>query len=205
MLCAILYVLLCAVSLLAVLYGPMATGLVVVIFATCGMVLHSYMRWFPIHRVHVLVSVGQVASSPPVILNALVNSIQLDFEMVNCASVTVIPYSVFSQLFPDAHVKESSLVLQAISGNIQTAGEVIVLVDFNNKIHKLPIVLSADTPNFMPLMGRNWLDVLMPQWRSIFQGTVHTMLSQQSFAQVDRDCLAIFDSVTEFRKFLEEL
>lgn len=57
-----------------------------------------------------------------------------------------------------------------LSGHdIEAVGECLVDIQHNEKNYQLPLVVIKSSKEFIPLMGRNWLNVLYPDWQSNFQ------------------------------------
>jgi len=86
--------------------------------------------------IHGFLSIGQIATSPPVTITVKVNSRDIEFEMDTGASVTVISFKSFKLLFPDCDIKQSNLILHSLSGNIRNAGESMVSVQYNHKVFR---------------------------------------------------------------------
>ncbi|KAF2905267.1 hypothetical protein ILUMI_00918 [Ignelater luminosus] len=59
--------------------------------------------------------------------------------------------------------------LKVVTGeSVKIIGEVKVTVACKNKIYCLPLVILDGSRKFMPLLGRNWLNVLKPNWKNLF-------------------------------------
>ncbi|KAK3931066.1 DNA-directed RNA polymerase subunit alpha [Frankliniella fusca] len=67
----------------------------------------------------------------------------------------------FKACFP--HVQCTTLA--ALTGPVQNAREATLNVNQNNAILQLRIVTVNHTIQFKPFLGRDWLDVLWPNWR----------------------------------------
>jgi len=76
------------------------------------------------------------------------------------------PENLYKQHFPGLPLKPIALRLNGASGPIAVLGVIIVavLAMLTGAPIMLPLVVVADSPLTSPL-GRNWLDVLHPQWR----------------------------------------
>nr|CAI5869030.1 unnamed protein product [Callosobruchus analis] len=53
--------------------------------------------------------------------------------------------------------------------NIKVVGEGLVQVKCRNKEVKLPLIVVESRNEFTPLLGRNWLDILFPNWQHGFK------------------------------------
>ena len=63
----------------------------------------------------------------------------------------------------------ANIALTTLSGGISIKGAIAVNVRLNSmeSITRLNKVLAYSLPGFDALLGRDWLDVLIPHWRSI--------------------------------------
>jgi len=104
--------------------------------------------------------------SPPLLINLQVENRSLLMEYVSGAAVSLILLQYFIKNF-NLTFKPTSLLLQGVSGQIQTSGEVLVKVycPDTNVTATLPLIVCESTHLKYPLLGRNWLDVLFPDWR----------------------------------------
>lgn len=137
-----------------------------------SIILFFVRSWFNSTKVHnVFVSVGAVRSCPPLLVNLHVASKSIQFEVDTGAGATVMSRAQFNSTFPGLVLVPSKTILHSVNGLIVNAGEVAVDVKFNNVISKLVFIVCDNTPHFTPLLGRNWLDVLLPHWRSILLQT----------------------------------
>ena len=119
------------------------------------------------HRVHVFVSIGSLRQSPPLLLSLYVASTSIEFEVDTGAGASVMAKPHFQSLFPNVKLSKSRVILHSVNGIISTAGEVDLTVQFKGQhSQKLTIIVCDNTPHFMPLLGRGWLDILFPKWRS---------------------------------------
>ncbi|KAK3930466.1 hypothetical protein KUF71_005200 [Frankliniella fusca] len=122
-------------------------------------------------KVHVI-SIGSVKTSPPLLLTLVIESLSIQFEVDTGAGVTVMPIKSFKTLFPDLQLKPSVVQLSALSGEITNTGQILVNVKFRNVLHKLTMITCDHNSDFNPLLGRDWLDVILPQWRSIVNSPI---------------------------------
>ncbi|XP_034237439.1 uncharacterized protein K02A2.6-like [Thrips palmi] len=116
---------------------------------------------------NVFVSVGAVKSNPPLLISLNVATKSIQFEVDTGAGATVMSRAQFRSTFRYLTLVPSKIILHSVNGMIANAGEVTVDVNFNHVCHKLSFIVCDNTPNFTPLLGRNWLDVILPHWRSV--------------------------------------
>ncbi|XP_067629387.1 uncharacterized protein K02A2.6 isoform X1 [Eurosta solidaginis] len=89
-------------------------------------------------------------------------------EIDTGACVSVYHIADYSKTFN--HIKMSSISknLKVITGeNVVVVGSVLVDVEFMGKSCNLELVVLDSKSRFDPLLGRNWLDVSVPQWRNM--------------------------------------
>ncbi|XP_055621930.1 uncharacterized protein K02A2.6-like [Toxorhynchites rutilus septentrionalis] len=75
----------------------------------------------------------------------------------------------YIQNFPDLRLRKCEVKLKVISGSLlKIAGSIQVEVRCDDdRLFVLPLII-VDSDRFCPLMGRDWLDVLYPDWRGYF-------------------------------------
>ena len=80
--------------------------------------------------------------------------------------MSLIPLQYFTKNF-HLNFKPTSLLLQGVSDQIQTLGEILVEVycPDTNVSAILPLIVCESAHLKYPLLGRSWLDVLFPDWR----------------------------------------
>jgi len=109
--------------------------------------------------------IRSTATSDPVIASVPVLNKVIQFEIDTGSGVSVINEKQFKSLFQDSEVLESNVLLNSVSGPVPVTGEVIVSVSVLGQTHSLRLILCTDTTLNLPLLGREWLDTLNPQWR----------------------------------------
>ncbi|KAK3917257.1 hypothetical protein KUF71_026111 [Frankliniella fusca] len=119
-----------------------------------------------------VVAIGALKASPPLLVNLTVNNVILQFEIDTGAGITVMALSTFKALFPSLQLQKSTVLLSALSGLIENTGEVSVKVKFNDATHDLLLITCKHASEFKPLLGRDWLDVLWPNWRQALTSQV---------------------------------
>ena len=101
----------------------------------------------------------------------------IDLELDTGASMSVINENTYNQLKNNAVLKKTQMILRTYSGEkIIPIGMIDVSVIYQNREHKLPLVVVQGGPN---LLGRNWLREIRLNWRDI-QAKLHNVSSTQS-------------------------
>ena len=90
---------------------------------------------------------------------------KMSVEIDSGAAVTVMNLEEYKRKLNGLTLKRSNRKLGAVNeSELKVIGEVKVLVWYNKKIFKIPLVV-VDIPKITTLVGRNWLDLLEPNWR----------------------------------------
>lgn len=89
---------------------------------------------------------------------------------IDCGSAeSVISEKAFLREFKHCMLEKCSKLLVVIDGNrLKVLGKFTVLVQLNKIQHYLQLVVLSCDNDFVPLLGRSWLDVFYPTWRSTF-------------------------------------
>ncbi len=113
-------------------------------------------------------TINQVKGENPLQANVTINEKELAMEVDTGASVTLMSYSQFQTLWPQAIVRPTNCVLKTYFGEqIPIKGEVDVTVEHNQQKLTLPLLLvGTEGP---ALLGRNWLERMKLDWRNILQ------------------------------------
>ena len=82
------------------------------------------------------------------------------------ATVLIISTTTKDKLFPEEKLTESSLILTIYSGEqLKIAGQMLVNVKYGRQQHQFPVyVVNGNGPS---LMGRNWLQKITLNWKSL--------------------------------------
>ena len=98
----------------------------------------------------------------------------IDLELDTGASVSVINENTYNQLKNSSVLKKTQTILRTYSGEkIIPIGVIDVSVIYQNREHRLPLVVVPGGPN---LLGRNWLREIRLNWRNI-QAKLHNVSS----------------------------
>ena len=102
-------------------------------------------------------------SGSPAIRNLEVNNVIIDFQIDTGAACTVINHHDFKKHFPNLQLEASPATLQTYSGQgIGVLGQIKVYVKYCDSEFELPLIVAEGCAP--PLLGRNWLGVINPNW-----------------------------------------
>lgn len=95
-----------------------------------------------------------------------INDKTVTMEADTGSGVTLVPITLFKREFPTVSLQNTNLFLTTLSAPLRVMGAAEVHVpDSEGKVHNLKIIICQASFEFRPLLGRDWMDVLMPQWR----------------------------------------
>lgn len=101
-----------------------------------------------------------------------VNDYEIDFEIDSGACSTVISYNFYKSNFNNLKLWAIEKQLNVVTGHeVEIVGKIFVRVKdiFDDmREHNLEIIVINTDRKFMPLLGRDWLDILFPLWRNSF-------------------------------------
>ena len=112
-----------------------------------------------------------------------VNKESLVMELDTGAAVSLMSKSTFRQLFPEAKLTPSNVLLKTYTNEVMSVvGEMPVEVEYGKQTKLLSLVVVAGHgPN---LMGRDWLEQIQLDWKKI--GTV--VMESQTPISVEQLC-----------------
>nr|CAI5836808.1 unnamed protein product [Callosobruchus analis] len=103
-------------------------------------------------------------------VSLLVEGSHVDFEVHTGACKFLMSESMYHKFLDNVNLWKVRYKLNTISGaNIKVVGEGLVQVKCKNKEVKLPLIVVESRNEFTPLLGRNWLDILFPNWQHGFK------------------------------------
>jgi hypothetical protein len=109
-------------------------------------------------------SISSKKSAFKIILSLNFKNIEMEVDSGACSSV--IRYDFYKKYFNEIQIVSTEKNLNVITGNpVKVIGKIIVKVkDLNceETFHELELFVIETPANFMPLLGRDWLDVLFP-------------------------------------------
>ncbi|XP_062565572.1 uncharacterized protein LOC134227890 [Armigeres subalbatus] len=109
----------------------------------------------------------------PCYVNAIIQQKGMIME-VDCGSAeSVISEALFSKSFSRYPIEKNRKRLYVIDGNrLNILGKVRVTVQLNGLVEKLDLIILQCEKDFVPLMGRSWLDIFFNGWRNTFTKSV---------------------------------
>lgn len=113
--------------------------------------------------------ISTVKGSSELMIDVCVNDIDVPTQIDSGACITVMSEMAKNKYFPNEKLWPCSHVLKSVNGDLlHVLGKMVCEVKYHNKVHRLCIVCFKTNKQIQILMGRSWLDVLIPQWRSFF-------------------------------------
>lgn len=107
--------------------------------------------------------------SKPCMVKVFVEGIMLDMEIDCGAAVTVISLAVYRAHFKHIKTTKCTSRLVVVDGQqLSIFGEILVKVTANQVEQHMRLIKLDCAKQFVPLFGRNWLDVFYPNWRKSF-------------------------------------
>ena len=98
-----------------------------------------------------------------------INGNEIEFEIDTGACVSVVSKSILDKNFDNCKVVKYNCQMKLISGEtLDIFGKIRVDATVNDKIYDLELTVLNSFENFVPLLGRRWLDILFPTWRNFF-------------------------------------
>lgn len=105
-----------------------------------------------------------------VMLNLNNKNIEMEIDSGACSSV--ISYDFYKNNFNNIKMGSVEKQLNVVTGHeVEIIGKIIVTVKdvfCATKVFELELIVINSVRKFIPLLGRDWLDVLFPLWRSNF-------------------------------------
>lgn len=98
-----------------------------------------------------------------------INGQKVKMEIDTGAGGTVIQIDQFRSLFSNIKLSDSEQLFTLYTGeHVSVVGNCTVIVTHREKRHFLKLSVVNVLSGALPLMGRDWLDVLYPGWRTFF-------------------------------------
>ena len=123
---------------------------------------------YQLYRIHS--TQGGKASSKPFVLRIQVDDQPIEMEIDTGTSVSILSSATYKENFSEKPLQASSVVLRTYAEDpLTNLGSLTVEVQHNAQKMKLPLlVVEGNGPN---LLGRDWLEKLRIDWRSIHHVT----------------------------------
>lgn len=126
--------------------------------------------------------------SEPCLVDALVEGTLLSMEIDCGAAVSVISLKTYEKYFKHMHASHCNSRLVVVNGQqLNIFGQIRVNVSINNMQSQVSLIILESMRTFVPLLGRNWLDIFYPQWRKTFGKTMSVNVVQNGMQQADSE------------------
>lgn len=125
---------------------------------------------------------GKFLENTPLWQNFYLDNFKILMEIDSGASYSVISWYMYKKYFRDKSLKECGVPLCVISGGqLEVKGEIEVNVKAtsSSKTFRLSLIVIETSARFVPLLGRNWLSVLVPKWKSFFKINLVSKLDEK--------------------------
>ncbi|XP_058465225.1 uncharacterized protein LOC131438871 [Malaya genurostris] len=107
---------------------------------------------------------------------------------VDCgAAVSVISFEMYEGDFDHIPLQKCDKKLAVINGSRLTVeGHIQVYVEFNNQKKDVYLIVLRSDNCFTPLLGRDWLDLFVPDWRRAFGSNINQLAvsTDQTVAEI---------------------
>lgn len=130
--------------------------------------------------------INNVLAAGPVFMEVSVNNILIKMELDTGACRTVMHRRDQQKFLPRVKLRKCEKVLFSVSGQrLQITGMCTVRVKHKNEMLDCDLIIVDSERNFIPLLGRDWLDVLYPNWRAYFSVNAIDMESKHISGMID--------------------
>lgn len=128
-------------------------------------------------------------------ISVKIEDVNIEMEIDTGACVSICHISYYNDYFQGMKLEKQNLKkfenLKVVTGEaVDVVGYIIAKVEFNGRVYNLKLVFLKCENKFKPLVGRNWLDELFPNWRNTFC----SINSIQKFS-VDGCCFEKFNTL----------
>ena len=109
-------------------------------------------------------------TNEPALVEVQVEGTNLEMEVDTGACVSIISKGEYLSKFHKIKLVDFSNSLKTVSGqSLEAIGKIQLRVSLRSTVHLLELIVISSEQNFKPLLGRTWLDVLVPEWRNIWK------------------------------------
>lgn len=122
----------------------------------------------------------------PCMVEVVVEGRKLCMEIDSGAAVSVISDIDYLKYFENFPIDSCDRPLVVVNGDrLHIVGEIKVRVVLNGIASYQKMVILECDKNFMPLIGRTWLDFYYPEWRKGFvqEATINNMVQSKDFSE----------------------
>lgn len=128
------------------------------------------------------ICLGESTSLAPAFVEVKINGKILLMECDTGAGTTVCSWELYEEKFRNSRIRPCFKRFSVVSGErIIIKGQIKVQVEFNNCMKELHLIIIHASRKFVPLMGRDWLNELVPKWRDAFK--INTVLELRNHDQ----------------------
>ncbi len=100
-------------------------------------------------------------------LELKVNQNKIKMEVDTGACTTVFGIDKYRQFFSDINVEKFDNNCNTITGEkVRILGQITLEVEYRDRRHQLGAIVIDSRSDFIPVIGRSWLDEIIPEWRS---------------------------------------
>ncbi|XP_062558564.1 uncharacterized protein LOC134223430 [Armigeres subalbatus] len=153
-----------------------------------------------------MISAGR-RHNEPCLVEVMIENNRIKMEIDCGSAVTVISLAMYRKHFAHIQVAYCTSRLVVVNGQqLNIFGKIFVNVNVNNIQHLVHLIVLDDMRSFVPLFGRNWLDLFYPGWRNVFGSSVAVNKlndDQQSFTMGFEADLVLKEERPVFRKAYE--
>ncbi|XP_058816781.1 uncharacterized protein LOC131680076 [Topomyia yanbarensis] len=119
----------------------------------------------------------------PCFRNVYVDGLRLRMEVDCGAAVSVISLEMYEGDFDHIPLQRCDKKLAVINGSrLKVEGQIEVKVELNGRTKTVDLIVLRNGSGFTPLLGRDWLDVFVPDWRKAFGNNINIV----GFTRSDR-------------------
>lgn len=113
-----------------------------------------------------LFQVTSTRGSPPLLVELVMDEVEVSMELDTGATMSIMPEQLFRQLFPGRDIPVTSVRLCGYNQDpIPVVGSCDVTVKYKGQTTKVPLLIVGSSGP--ALLGRNWLDKLVLDWKAI--------------------------------------
>ncbi|XP_039438442.1 uncharacterized protein K02A2.6-like isoform X2 [Culex pipiens pallens] len=107
--------------------------------------------------------------SEPCLVDVRVHDKFLEMEVDTGSAVAVISQHLYEQYFNEIPLKSCNKRLVVVNGSgLEVLGQISVEIGLNKRTETGNLVVLRCLKNFTPLLGRDWLDMFYPGWKTQF-------------------------------------
>lgn len=136
------------------------------------------------HNSNILENRAKVPESEMVVLTVEGKDIKFEIDSGSC--FTIISHMDYCKYFKQITIEELGFPLNVVNGtNLDIVGKIKVNVMVKNQRVTMNLVVIDCQNKFIPLLGRDWMDIVFPGWRSFFNLNAVSMISAISEPKVN--------------------